>query len=263
MGRIICMLFVLLLPSMAFAEENGRFCASLEDQESYLTEKEKKTLEKHGFVVGTSRESREKYPKVLVSKSVESSCRTRYLIAGYFSDKIDGKENFMKNISLSENERQKFANASCKALELTTNGSGVWFDGMGHEIYNVVDDIIFPYFFSCISDRITLNKSIGPEYFSPNAFQNPSKNLVDLVFDNLQKNLSEQRTDEISESLFILKNGGRLAGMNIDLILRSGRDPKLDISQEEIIKISKKLLKQESKVTLNQYWDLSHQLWGY
>lgn len=263
MNKLIFVLTVFLLPISVFANEDGEFCTLLEEQENHLTEKEKKTLEKYGFVAGISPDSREKYPKVLVSKSIENSCRTRYLIAGYFSDKIDGREYFMKDISLSESERKSLAIASCKALELTTNGSGVWFDGMGHEIYNIVDDIIFPYFYSCISDRLALNQYFGIEYFSENAFLNPNKRLVDQIYNSVRQSQSKHLLSEMANYLFVLKNGGRIAGLNTEAMLQSGNIEKnVDVPRDEVIRRAQSLLTQEGKISRRQYWDFEIDIWG-
>lgn len=262
MSRIICMLFVILMPSVAFAEAGSDSCVLLEAHEKLLTEKEKEKLEKYGFVVGLAWDGRT-YPHVVVSKTVEKSCRIRYLIASYFSDKIAGEERFMKEVSLAEDDRRKMAKASCRALELATNGSGVWFDGMGHEIYNIVDDIIFPYFYSCISDRLALNQYFGIEYFSENAFLNPNKRLVDQIYNSVRQSQSKHLLHEMANYLFVLKNGGRIAGLNTEAMLQSGIiENNVDVARDEVIRRAQSLLTQEGKISRRQCWDFELDIWG-
>lgn len=264
MNKLIWVLSLFLLPFTVWSKGDREFCALLDEQESHLTAKEKKTLESYGFVSATGQVFQErKYPEIVVSKIVGEGCKTRYLVASYFTDKIAGEEYFMKDFSLSENERKILASASCKALELNINGSGVWRDGQGHEIYNIVDDIIFPYFFSCISDRLALNQSFGAEYFSPNAFLNPNRRLVDQIYNSVRQNPSKYHLSEIAKYLFILKNGGRIAGLNTEAMLQSGVSEKnSDVPRDEVIRMAQSLLSQEEKISWRQYWDFEYKLWG-
>lgn len=233
-------IFTLLIAGSSYAECN---CNLYKDQLAGLTETEKETLRKYSFVLALH-QIKTGLPMTVVSDSVVGDCKNRIIVEKYFDNKIAGRAKFEIKQRNFYRAKRDIAVAACKAV----NTTAPWVDGVSHEIYNVVDDRLFPYWNACVIESMKEKKIVDLRLFTELSFIRPDGKLLP----ELNRLIDDGDTDlfDIAVAFVLKKNMGEAVSLDVasKRLKLAKLTPHAQISRDEAIDAVMRLLKGHEKV---------------
>jgi hypothetical protein len=222
-----------------------------------LSGSEKETLRKYSFVLALHQANSD-LPTTVISEGVIKNCPNRIVAQKYFDNKISGETKFPIKQQEFVLARKDIAIAACKAI----NTNAPWKDGVSHEIYNIVDDRLFPYWNACVIENIREKKIIDLRLFTSASFIRPDKQLLP----ELNRLIDDTDADVFDLALaFILKkNMGDQVSLDVALKrLRLGKVVSdYQISSDAAINSIMRLLRRHGKVNKGSAIELEMAIFG-
>lgn len=197
MWNRLFLMAVILYPISSLGAEL-RYCEKWFERHSNLSPSERGVLESKGFALTLV--TAKKYPAVVISGSMISSCKHRIVAENYFQNKIDGNNEYRIDKRDLQEAQKDIAAAAYRAIQT----KGVWRDGVTHEILNIIDDDLLPAWIEWEKKAIS-EGHLSVEYFPPSSFLIPDASVIKLVHEKIQAGLVKEQA---AFALFLLKNSG-------------------------------------------------------
>lgn len=253
MRTIICALLIASSSSFAL----GCDCHPYQKQLAGLSKAEKDTLRKYSFVLALGQANSD-LPTTVISEDVIKNCQNRIVAQKYFDNKISGETKFPIKQQEFLLARRDISTAACKAI----NTNSPWKDGISHEIYNIVDDGLFPYWNTCVIENIREKKIIDLRLFTSASFIRPDKQLLPEL--NRLINDADAVVFDLALAFILKKNMGEQVGLEVVLKrLKLGKAvPDYQVSNDETIDAIMRVLRRHEKVNKNVVIELEMAIFG-
>jgi len=233
-------------------------CDSLGQQMRALSHDELQMLKRTGFVYAL--DSPPHLPSTVISGRIVDGCADRLAAEKYFDNSIAGERRFEIGTEEFAGARTAIARAACAAVAV----SEPWPDGVSHEIFNIVSDELLPEWLDCLYAQFEGAETavVALNYFTPGLFEQPPQKLLGPVRRALGKRNAD--TLETALLLFLEKN---ITG---NVRPASARKPLLaatpmrdtDLSNEEVIERTLRLLAKPGPITRDDAWTLQSETYG-
>jgi len=255
MFRALAFLVCLACPVLTQAQDA---CDLLGQQIRALSHDELQMLKRTGFVYALDLPSH--LPSSVVSGRVVGGCVDRLAAEKYFDNSIAGERRFEIGPKEFARARAPIARAACAALAV----SEPWPDGVSHEIFNIVSDELLPEWLDCLYAQFDRAETavVALNYFTPGLFEHPPHKLLGPVRGALGKR--NANTLETALLLFLEKNitGNARPASARKALLAATPMRDTDLSNEEIIERTLRLLAKPSPITRDDAWILQSETYG-
>lgn len=253
MRTFICALLIASSSSYALGCDRHLY----QKQLAGLSGSEKEALRKYSFVLALHQANSD-LPTTVISEDVIKNCPNRIVAQKYFDNKISGETKFPIKQQEFLLARKDIAIAACKAI----NTNAPWKDGVSHEIYNIVDDRLFPYWNTCVIENIREKKIIDLRLFTSASFIRPDKQLLPEL--NRLIDDPDAVVFDLALAFILKKNMGEQVSLDVALKrLKLGKAvPDYQISNDETINSIMRLLRRHGKVNKGSAIELEMVIFG-